>query len=147
MPINRTQKDPTKLYHRPPLPEQEQDYPGLESQMTPAPEFGKEIYTGNNKLKDKVAVITGGDSGIGRSVAVLFAKEGADIVISYLSEDDDAKETKKIIDKEGNTCLLVPGDIQEKKHCETIIKKAVDKFGSIDILVNNAAYQRSPFRD
>lgn len=143
MASKKLQKNPQNLYFPPPLPAQEQDYPGLESLMNPRPEYGKDLYKGSGKLQDKVAIITGGDSGIGRSVAVLFAKEGADVVISYLSEEEDAQETKKVVEKTGRTCIAIPGDIQDKSHCETIIKRTIDEFGSLDILVNNAAYQKS----
>jgi NAD(P)-dependent dehydrogenase (short-subunit alcohol dehydrogenase family) len=124
------------------LPPQEQHrQPGIESKMTPRPEAEKEEYKGSGKLKGKVALITGGDSGIGRAVAIAFAKEGADVAISYLSERGDATETKKQVEEEGRKCLLLPGDIGDEDHCRTIVKKTVDELGRLDCLVNNAAEQ------
>jgi len=143
MAIKQKSPDPQKIYPIPPYAEQEQDPPGFESQMDPRPEFGKESYLGSGKLQDKVAIITGGDSGIGRSVATLFAKEGSDIVIAYLSEDEDAEETRQVVEDAGRACLLIKGDIGDKAHCQEIIKQTIDKFGSIDILINNAAFQNS----
>jgi len=143
MAVKQSSQNPQQMYPLPPYPEQEQEYPGLESQMNPLPEFGKETYTGSNKLEDKVAVITGGDSGIGRAVATLYAKEGADIAISYLSEHDDAEETRRVVEAAGRRCILIPGDIQDKSHCKTIIGEVNSHFGSIDVLVNNAAFQNS----
>lgn len=114
--------------------------PGIESKMKPAPEFvGK--FSGNERLKNKIAVITGGDSGIGRAVAIAFAKEGADVVVSYLDEHNDAKKTKREIEKLGRKCQLISGDISKEKHCQKIIKLAIEKYGSINILVNNAGVQ------
>jgi NAD(P)-dependent dehydrogenase (short-subunit alcohol dehydrogenase family) len=124
------------------LPPQHQDVqPGHEDVMNPAPKFDDTSYQGSGKLKNKVAIITGGDSGIGRAVAVLFAKEGADIVISYLDEQKDAEETKKHIEEQGQKCLLVSGDIGDESICEQIVKETIQSFGKIDILVNNAAEQ------
>ncbi len=143
MSIKTTEPNPQRMYPTPPYPEQEQEYPGFESQMEPRPEFGKDIYKGSAKLLDKVALITGGDSGIGRAVATLYAKEGADIVISYLSEHEDAEETRKVVESAGRRCILIPGDIRDKSHCKAIIDETISHFGSIDILVNNAAFQRS----
>ncbi len=126
-----------------PMPAHHQPRPGIEAKMTPKPEFLAPLYKGAEKLKDKVAIITGGDSGIGRSVAVLYAREGADIAIVYLPEEEiDAKETAKHVKKEGQKCLLIPGDVKDSKFCEKAIKKTVDEFGRLDILVNNAAYQQ-----
>jgi NAD(P)-dependent dehydrogenase (short-subunit alcohol dehydrogenase family) len=124
------------------LPPQHQDVqPGHEDVMNPAPKFDDTSYQGSGKLKNKVAIITGGDSGIGRAVAVFFAKEGADIVISYLDEQKDAEETKKHIEEQGQKCLLVSGDIGDESICEQIVKETIQSFGKIDILVNNAAEQ------
>lgn len=126
-----------------PMPAQKQPRPGIEAKMMPKPEFLAPLYKGAEKLKDKVAIITGGDSGIGRSVAVLYAREGADIAIVYLPEEEiDAKETAKHVKKEGQKCLLIAGDVKDSKFCEKAIKKTVDEFGKLDILVNNAAYQK-----
>ncbi|WP_188455271.1 SDR family oxidoreductase [Virgibacillus oceani] len=124
-----------------PPSQKQQRQPGIESKMTPEPEFIKENYQGNNKLKNKVAIITGGDSGIGRAISVHYAKEGADIVIVYLDEHDDANETKRIVEQEGRTCLLIDGDIGNQAFCESAITQTIDQFGKIDILVNNAAEQ------
>lgn len=119
---------------------QHQQRPGSEKAMHPRPVFDYPEVPGTNKLRDKKVLITGGDSGIGKAVAILFAKEGADIAISYLNEHRDAKETRKIIEEQyGRQCLLIPGDISREKHCISIVKKAVKAFGRINILVNNAA--------
>jgi len=124
------------------LPPQHQDVqPGHEDLMNPKPTFDDQSYIGSGKLKDKVAIITGGDSGIGRAVAVFFAKEGANVVISYLDEQEDAEETKKHIEAEGQKCLLVSGDIGEETVCQQVVAKTVETFGQVDILVNNAAEQ------
>jgi hypothetical protein len=111
--------------------------------MTPRPDHGEESYRGSGKLTGKAAVITGGDSGIGRAVAIAFAREGADVLISYLSEHDDAQDTARHVEEAGRRCVLVPGDISDRAHCRTIIPTAVEAFGKVDILVNNAAYQMS----
>jgi len=110
--------------------------------MDPKPDHGEETYKGLGRLKGKVAVVTGGDSGIGKAVCIAYAREGADIVCSYLSEDKDAEDTKSWVEKAGKKCVLIPGDISEDDHCKAIIDAAVKHFGHIDILVNNAAFQR-----
>jgi NAD(P)-dependent dehydrogenase (short-subunit alcohol dehydrogenase family) len=133
--------DPTEKYPTPPFPDQTQDVPGNEKDMNPQADHGEKTYQGSDKLKNKVAVITGGDSGIGRAVAIAFAREGADIAISYLSEDEDAKETAKWVEKAGKKALLIKGDISQESHCKEIINKTREELGSIDILVNNAAFQ------
>ena len=119
--------------------------PGTEAEMTPHADHGEESYRGCDKLTGRVAVITGGDSGIGRAVAIAYAREGADVLISYLSEqeDADAKETARHVEAAGRRCVLVSGDIAEAAHCNAIIDRAVREFGRIDILVNNAAFQRT----
>jgi NAD(P)-dependent dehydrogenase (short-subunit alcohol dehydrogenase family) len=123
-------------------PAQEQDHqPGIEQEMEPRPEYIRPDYKGSGKLQDRVAIITGGDSGIGRSVAVHFAREGADVAIVYLDEHEDAKETKQLIEKEGRRCLTIAGDVGQKSFCEKVVKQTVDTFGKLDILVNNAAVQ------
>jgi NAD(P)-dependent dehydrogenase (short-subunit alcohol dehydrogenase family) len=122
-------------------PAQQQEPPGVLAEMTPKPDHGEESYRGSGKLTGKAAVITGGDSGIGRAVAIAFAREGADVLISYLSEHEDAKETAKYVEEAGRRCVLVAGDISDRAHCKTIIPKAVEEFGKVDILVNNAAFQ------
>jgi NAD(P)-dependent dehydrogenase (short-subunit alcohol dehydrogenase family) len=121
-------------------PQVQKQKPGRESQMTPRPETTPE-YHGSGKLEGKVALITGGDSGIGRAVAVLFAREGSDVAISYLNEHDDAKETKRLIEAEDRECLLLPGDIGWEATCQKMVEDTVKEFGRLDILVNNAAEQ------
>ena len=122
-------------------PPQQQDVPGVQSKMTPVPDCGEESYQGSGKLTDKVAVVTGGDSGIGRAVAIAYAREGADVLISYLSEDSDAKDTAGYVEKAGRRAVLAKGDIADPQHCRDIIQTAVDELGGVDILVSNAAYQ------
>jgi NAD(P)-dependent dehydrogenase (short-subunit alcohol dehydrogenase family) len=134
-------KDPRELEAKPPFPEQEQEQVGLESQMEPRPDYGEESYQGSGKLQGKAAIITGGDSGIGRAVALAFAREGADVLISYLDEESDAQETVRIVEKEGRRCIPVSGNIGNEAHCQKIVERAIDEFGRLDILVNNAAYQ------
>ena len=125
-----------------PMPAQHQKRPGIEAKMTPKPEFLAPDYKGADKLKDKVALITGGDSGIGRAVAVLFAREGANVAIVYLkAEERDAKTTGEFIEKEGGKALLISGDVTKSKFCQTAVEKTVKEFGKLDILVNNAAHQ------
>ena len=111
--------------------------------MTPKPDHGEESYRGSGRLTGKAAVITGGDSGIGRAVAIAFAREGADVLISYLNEHDDAQDTAKYVEEAGRQCVLVPGDLSDRAHAKTIIPKAVEEFGRVDVLVNNAAFQMS----
>ena len=124
------------------IPAQSQDrQPGLESEMNPQPQYNRESYRGSDKLKGKVALITGGDSGIGRSVAVLYAKEGADVAIVYLDEHQDAQKTKESVEAEGQKCLLLPGDISNEQFCHETVQKTVEQLGKLDILVNNAAEQ------
>ena len=133
------QKQPTS-----PLPAQTQPKPGLDSAMTPRPEYEAPLYRGSGKLEGLSALITGGDSGIGRSVAVLFAREGANVAIVYLpAEQSDAETTKAAIEKEGRKGLLIPGDVTDAAFCRSAIQKTVQEFGQLDILVNNAAYQQT----
>ncbi|MEH6407395.1 MAG: SDR family oxidoreductase [Leeuwenhoekiella sp.] len=134
-------KDPQTKYDTPPFDQKKQDAPGTEDKMNPQADHGEESYKGSGKLKGKNAIITGGDSGIGRAVAIAFAREGANVLISYLSEEEDAKKTAKYVEIAGQKAVLVAGDISEKEHCEEIINRAVEEFGQIDILVNNAAFQ------
>jgi NAD(P)-dependent dehydrogenase (short-subunit alcohol dehydrogenase family) len=122
-------------------PPQQQKPPGVQSKMEPVPDCGEESYQGHGRLKGKAAVITGGDSGIGRAVAIAYAREGADVLISYLSEDEDARDTARYVEKAGQKAVLVRGDVSEAQHCRDIIAKAVEEFGKIDILVSNAAHQ------
>lgn len=125
------------------IPKQQQQPPGHEAELTPQADHGETSYRGSGRLQDKATVITGGDSGIGRAVALAFAREGADVLISYLDEHDDAKETARLVEEAGRRAILVPGDIAERAHCRAIIDKAVAEFGRIDVLVNNAAFQMS----
>jgi NAD(P)-dependent dehydrogenase (short-subunit alcohol dehydrogenase family) len=138
---NATQ-DPRKKYPKPPFPEQQQDPPGLEQDMEPKPDYGEKSYVGHGRLEGKRALITGGDSGIGRAVALAFAREGAKVAISYLPEEEpDAQETVRVIEESGQECLTLPGDIQEVDTCHALVEEVVKEFGGIDILVNNAAFQ------
>ncbi|WP_137153265.1 SDR family oxidoreductase [Devosia sp. FKR38] len=130
-------------YPKPPFPEQTQDLPGSFKQMSPRPDHGEDSWRGTGRLAGKVALITGGDSGIGRAVAIAYAREGADIVLSYLSETDDAADTKRLVEDSGRRCLTLAGDIGQADACRYIIARAVDAFGRIDILVNNAAHQNT----
>ena len=126
-----------------PFPKQHQQSPGLESKLDPAPRFQAEAYRAADKLESKVALITGGDSGIGRAVAAIFASEGADVAINYLAEEQsDAETTKKEVEARGRECLLLPGDLTNRGTCEDLVSKTVKHFGKLDILVSNAAYQR-----
>ncbi len=131
-----------KDYPKPPYSTEMQDIPGTTGKMNPIPDHGEETYKGTGKLIGKKAIITGGDSGIGRAVAIAFAREGADVLISYLNEDEDAEDTAAIIREAGRKAVLVSGDISSEAHCKTIIARAAEEFGKIDILVNNAAYQK-----
>jgi NAD(P)-dependent dehydrogenase (short-subunit alcohol dehydrogenase family) len=122
-------------------PAQQQDVPGVQSKMTPRPDCGEDSYQGSGRLEGKAAVITGADSGIGRAVAIAYAREGADVLISYLNEDEDAKDTARLVEQAGRRVVLVSGDVSRPQHCRDIIAKAVSEFGKVDILVANAAYQ------
>ena len=133
-------------YPKPPYLRQKQPMPGLTSRMDPRPDHGETSYKGSGRLQGMKAVITGGDSGIGRAVAIAYAREGADILIAYLSEKDDADEVKALIEGEGRKAVLVAGDLQNPDHCRSVIKRAVEELGGIDILVNNAAHQAT-FKD
>ncbi|MES5098447.1 SDR family oxidoreductase [Agrobacterium sp. BA1120] len=127
----------------PPFSEQQQEPPGLTAKMQPVPDHGERSYRGDGKLTGKVALITGADSGIGKAVAIAFAREGADIAISYLNEDEDAKDTAKWVEEAGRKAILMPGDIKSEDHCRSLVTQTVQKLGKIDILVNNAAFQRT----
>lgn len=133
-------------YPKPPFPSQKQPMPGSTGKMDPRPDHGEESYKGSGKLKGLKAIITGGDSGIGRAVAIAYAREGADVLIAYLSENDDAQEVKALVEKEGRKAVLVAGDIRDPQHCKAIVKRAVDELGGVDILINNAAHQAT-FKD
>ena len=118
-----------------------QQPPGSDEELTPRADHGEKSYEGHGRLKDKVAIITGGDSGIGRAVAIAYAREGADVVVSYLSEQADAEETRRWVEQAGRRCLLIPGDISDPAHCRSVVEHTVAQFGRVDILVNNAAFQ------
>ncbi|ORB86371.1 NAD(P)-dependent oxidoreductase [Mycobacterium kansasii] len=120
---------------------QQQSVPGVQARMNPVPDCGENSYRGSAKLTGKRAVITGGDSGIGRAVAIAYAREGADVLISYLNEHDDARDVARHVEEAGRRCVLMPGDLADAAHCRAVIDRAVQEFGGIDILVNNAAYQ------
>ncbi|UUD65150.1 SDR family oxidoreductase [Pseudomonas seleniipraecipitans] len=130
-----------RTYPTPPFPAQPQPVPGSQRNMQPQPDCGEQSYTGSGRLKDKVALITGGDSGIGRAVAIAFAREGADIALAYWEEHKDAKETASWVEQAGRQCLLLPGDLANKAVCQDTVAKTVERFGRIDVLVNNAAFQ------
>ncbi|MDQ3908343.1 MAG: SDR family oxidoreductase [Acidobacteriota bacterium] len=125
------------------MPAQHQEKPGLESKLTPRPEYEAPLYRGAGKLEGKAALVTGGDSGIGRAVAVLFAREGADVAIVYLEEEQsDAEETRRAVEREGRRALLIPGDVRDAEFCRDAVERAVREFGKLDVLVNNAAFQQ-----
>jgi NAD(P)-dependent dehydrogenase (short-subunit alcohol dehydrogenase family) len=125
----------------PPLPDQQQRRPGFTDEMTPLPDHGEQSYRGNGKLNGRIALITGADSGIGRAVAIAFAREGADVLVSYLCEDQEAQETAHWVEKAGRRALSVAGDVADPAHCRELVNRAVNDFGGLDILVNNAAFQ------
>ena len=127
----------------PPQPEQQQPMPGTTEAMTPRPDHGEESYVGHDRLAGKKAVITGGDSGIGRAVALAFAREGADVLISYLNEDEDAAETARLVESAGRKAVAMRGDLSDPAHCRAVIARAVEELGGIDVLVSNAAHQAS----
>ena len=130
-------------YPKPPFPKQKQPMPGFTRKMDPVPDHGEQSYQGSGRLAGKKAIITGGDSGIGRAVALAFAREGADVLISYLSEHEDAEESKRLVEDAGRKAVLLAGDIKHAAHCRAIVDKAVSELGGVDILVNNAAHQAS----
>jgi NAD(P)-dependent dehydrogenase (short-subunit alcohol dehydrogenase family) len=130
-----------RLYPVPPLPGQHLQKPGEEAELELQPLYDAPYYKGSGKLEDMVALITGGDSGIGRSVAVLYAREGAEIAVAYLNEHEDAEETKRAVEKEGRRCILISGDVADPEFCKDAVERTIDEFGKLDILVNNAAFQ------
>jgi NAD(P)-dependent dehydrogenase (short-subunit alcohol dehydrogenase family) len=138
-----------RRYPAPPLPRQHQKKPGKEAALELAPMYDAPYYKGSDKLAGKVALITGADSGIGRAVAVLFAREGADVAVAYLTEHDDAQETKRAVENEGRRCILLSGDVADPEFCKDAVRRTVDDLGALDILVNNAAFQEhvSQFED
>lgn len=123
------------------FPEQQQEVPGVQGEMTPVPDCGEQSYRGAGKLTGKAAVITGADSGIGRAVAIAYAREGADVLIAYLNEHEDAKQVAALVEQAGRKAVLMAGDLADPAHCRAVVDRAVEEFGRIDILVNNAAYQ------
>jgi NAD(P)-dependent dehydrogenase (short-subunit alcohol dehydrogenase family) len=130
-------------YPKPPFPDQPQSIPGSSAQMDPVPDYGEDSYKGSGRLAGKKALITGADSGIGRAVALAFAREGADVAVSYLNEEEDAAETKRLIESAGRQCMLIPGDISKPENCRQLVSQVAEGFGQIDILVNNAAHQNT----
>jgi NAD(P)-dependent dehydrogenase (short-subunit alcohol dehydrogenase family) len=128
---------------KPPMPEQQQDMPGRSAAMHPRPDYGVDSYKGSGRLSGKKTIITGGDSGIGRAVALAYAREGADVLVSYYNEHEDAEGTRRLVEAAGQRCLLMPGDIKQPSHCRAIIERARSEFHAIDVLVNNAAHQAS----
>lgn len=128
-------------YPKPPYPAQRQPMPGSTGAMNPRPDHGEESYRGSGRLAGKKAIITGGDSGIGRAVAIAYAREGADLVIAYLDENEDAAEVKALVEREGRKAVLIAGDVSDPGHCRRIVRRAVGELGGLDILVNNAAHQ------
>ena len=130
-----------EAFPKPPFPDQPQPMPGSTRAMDPKPDHGETSYKGSGRLEGKKAIITGGDSGIGRAVALAFAREGADVLISYLDEEEDAAETRRLIEEAGRKAVLVPGNIGDAAHCRRIVERAVEAFGQVDVLVNNAAHQ------
>ena len=136
-------QDPKTQYPTPPFPEQQQDPPGTEADLEPRADHGEDTYQGSGRLTDRVALITGADSGIGKAVAIAFAREGADVVVSYLGgvEEEDAADTVRWVEKAGRRAVAIPGDIQEEEFCRALVERTVDELGNLDILVNNAAWQ------
>jgi NAD(P)-dependent dehydrogenase (short-subunit alcohol dehydrogenase family) len=141
MTLKQNAGDPKEQGAKPPFPEQQQQPPGLESQMEPKPDYGEQSYQGSRRLAGRAAIITGGDSGIGRAVALAYAREGADVLISYLNEEPDAQETCRVVKEAGRKAVAVAGDIGQEAHCQQLVERAVREFGKLDILVNNAAFQ------
>jgi len=139
----QTRRDPKTQYPVPPYPEQQQEPPGTEGQLRPRADHGEESYQGSERLSDRAALITGGDSGIGKAVAIAFAREGADVAISYLGgvEEEDAADTARLITDAGRNAVSIAGDIQDEAFCRTLVDRARDQLGGLDILVNNAAWQ------
>lgn len=135
------QDHPQDKHARPPMPEQQQEMPGYTAEMRPRPDHGEESYRGSGKLTDRVALITGADSGIGKAVAIAFAREGADVVISYLEEDEDARDTAHWVEKAGRRAIVLRGDISHEEFARSLVTRTIDECGRIDILVNNAAHQ------
>ena len=136
-------QDPRSKYPQPPFAQQAQDSPGSSARMQPEPDHGELTYKGSGRLEGRVAVVTGADSGIGRAVAIAYAREGADVVLAYLDEHDDAKSTERWVREAGRRALLVPGDLSEREPCRALVAATVAEFGRVDVLVNNAAFQHT----
>jgi len=136
-------QDPRTQEPQPPYDNTPQEAPGSAAALSPTADYGEQTYVGSEQLQDRVALITGADSGIGRAVALAFAREGADVLISYLNEDDDAQETAKLVTEAGRKAVTMPGDISQEAHCQALVQRAVQEFGRVDLLVNNAAFQRT----
>ena len=143
MTTTKPPQDPKTAYPEPPFPKQQQEPPGTEAELEPRADHGEESYRGSGRLTDRVAIITGGDSGIGKAVAIAFAREGADVVVNYLGgeEETDAQDTVRWVEKAGRRALAVPGDLQDEPFCRSLVERAADELGNLDILVNNAAWQ------
>jgi NAD(P)-dependent dehydrogenase (short-subunit alcohol dehydrogenase family) len=135
------QEHPKHAEPTPPFPAQEQEPPGREAEMRPLADHGEDSYVGHARLENKVALITGADSGIGRAVAIAFAREGADVLCSYWKEDEDATQTRRLVEDAGRRCLTVAGDVGDREHCRALVERAVEELGRLDVLVNNAAFQ------
>ena len=138
-----TQRDPKQAGAQPPYPTPPQEAPGTEAELAPGADHGEESYRGSGRLAGKVALITGGDSGIGRAVAIAYAREGADVAVSYLNEDEDAAETRRLVEEAGRRAITLAGDIGDEAHCTALVRRTVEELGRIDVLVNNAAFQMS----
>ncbi|HWV24737.1 MAG TPA: SDR family oxidoreductase [Thermomicrobiales bacterium] len=136
-----TMRDPRERGPKPPFQKQDQPYPGSEQKMHPAPDYGEHSYAGSGKLKDRVALITGADSGIGRAVALAFAREGADIAFAYLQENPDADETVRIVEEAGHSAIAYRGDLRDDEFCKRLVERTIEDLGQLDILVNNAGFQ------
>jgi NAD(P)-dependent dehydrogenase (short-subunit alcohol dehydrogenase family) len=143
MTTTKPPQDPKTAYPEPPFPEQQQEPPGTEADLEPRADHGQETYRGSGRLTDRVAVITGGDSGIGKAVAIAFAREGADVVVNYLGgmEEADAQDTVRWVEEAGRKAVAIPGDLQDEAFCRTLVERTADELGNLDILVNNAAWQ------
>ena len=141
MPSATTSQDPKNRGPKPPFEQEKQPYPGTDVEMSPQPDHGEQSYKGSGRLSGRTAIVTGGDSGIGRAVAIAFAREGADILNAYLSEDRDANETERWVTQAGRKLINVRGDIQDPAHCKSLVDRAVSEFGRLDIVVNNSAFQ------
>jgi hypothetical protein len=135
--------DPRSAGPRPPFPQQQQPAPGETQALEPIPDHGEKSYRGSGRFTDCAVLVTGGDSGIGRAVAIAFAREGADVAIAYLEEHEDAEETARWVRSAGRSALLIEGDIADAEHCDEVVRRTIDGFGRLDVLINNAAFQRT----